>query len=98
MRWVYTSIILGVLLIAGIATDLGIQNRRLQAFCQELGPGRDVVQVRKSAQVSGFKPRMEPFSQMRIESPHWGWHLSPPSCRVFFNQERTVEYRVWQNS
>ncbi len=96
MRWFYVSIGLCLTATAAWFVYLGQETRELQVFCSRLALGATVVQVRESAQEEGFLPKMEPYAQMRIEPATW--MPRPPSCRVFFNRERTIEYRVWQSS
>jgi hypothetical protein len=96
MRWFYFALFMSVATAAGAGGYLYRQSDRLDEFCAKLPLGASVVEVRKSAQRQGFESSMEPYTQMRIKPKHW--HLAPPSCRVFFNRDRTVEYRLLQDT
>ena len=95
-KWLYLSLIA----LGGVTwsaySHFHDQAVNLEKFCQTVPIGATDVEVRKSAQALGFTPTMEPFAQMRIQP--WEKLLPPPSCRVFFNRARTVEYRVLEQS
>jgi hypothetical protein len=94
MKWFYLSIALCLISAAAGAGYLYQGTRDLDSFCSGVPLGATVAQVRKAAQRQGFESFMEPFTQMRIRPLRW--HMSPPSCRVFFNRDRTVEFRQLQ--
>jgi|GEM_PF-4287861 len=96
MRSYVISIALCLITTLTGATYLGTERSRLETFCKDLPLGASFVQVRKSAQKLGFEPQMESFSQLRI-TPRF-WHAAPPSCRVFFNRDQAVQFRIAQAS
>lgn len=96
MRWFYLALILSLTSAGGAWSWLEMERKELKKLCQTLPLGATISEVRKSARARGFEPKMDPFAQMRIEPSFW--HSSPPSCRVFFNRARTVEYRLLQSS
>jgi hypothetical protein len=87
-------IALAGLLLVGAASGgyLFQRSRELDRFCRRLPLGLSMAQVREAARDRGFESRMEPYGQMRIEPAFWP--VSPPSCRVIFNAEKTVGYRL----
>ena len=94
MKLVWASIAVAVAVVATVVAHFVTESRELRDFCQSLPVGMAITEVREAATEKGFDPRMEPYSQMRIEPT--GWHYARPSCRVFFNKDRTIEYRVFQ--
>lgn len=78
----------------GVVGYFQTRNQELGKLCSHLNKGLEMAEVREKAREMGFEPKLEAFAQMRIESTPW--HPDPPQCRVFFNSNRTLEYRVWQ--
>ena len=96
MRWFYFSFLLLFVVICGGFGFISHTNQGLNDLCQRLTSGQSVAEVRDLATQSGFETKMEAFIQMKIEPPFW--EPLTPSCKVFFNRNQTVEYRVWQSS
>ena len=96
MRSYFLALALALAIFSGVFGYSHFQAQRLHGFCTNLTLGTDIAKVREMAQQQGFDALMDPHAQMRIELT--GAHISPPKCRVFFNPERNVEYRIWQES
>lgn len=97
-RWFGASIILAVVAASLWGYSLYQREARLSSFCSELPLGRAINEVREDAKKHGLVPRMEPYAQMRVEDEGWPFVPKSPACRVFFNRERTVEYRIPERS
>ncbi len=97
MRWYWLAVAFAFLSAGGAAFVLVRDHGRLADFCRDVELGEDLARIRRLAYREGFEPRIEPHAQMRVVARSWSyWHQSPPSCRIFFNDSRTVEYRIWQ--
>jgi hypothetical protein len=96
MRSYYSALILIFVCTFSVAAYLGFERHELNRFCDRVHLGDTVAGVRKLAELEGFEPELEPYAQLRIQSRVWSWNRNAPSCRVFLNAARTVEYRVWQ--
>lgn len=96
MRGYQATLLLTLIVFAGAGGYLELEARKLRRFCGTIAQGQTIAQVRETAQELGYSSAIEPFAQMRI-SPRLG-DPAGRSCRVFFNKEQTVEYRVFQGS
>ncbi len=96
MRWLISSIILGLFITLSLLSYPLYQEQKVQSFCSGLPIGLSIADLRESTEEQGFDAKMEPFAQMTIQSSVW--EPAKHSCRVFFNSERTVEYKIWQKT
>lgn len=95
-RYFKVAIALSVLSAVAWGVVLYSQHRKLSRFCMGVQVGTSISQVREAAQRQDLDPRMEPFAQMSVEPLFWPLPAKVPSCRVFFNKSRFVEYRLLQ--
>jgi hypothetical protein len=95
MKWLGVAILIFVLTAASFFTYARYKKLELQEYCAQLQKYVELPRIREQAKSLGFHVEQEAFIQMRITPLKW--MPSPPTCRVFFNPDRMMEYRVWQD-
>ena len=94
MRWLVTAVILAFLAAGGAYGVLARDRGRLREFCDGLELGTSILDVRRVAKRGGFRSTLEPHGQVRVELGYSS--ILPGSCRIFFNPNRTLEYRKFE--
>jgi hypothetical protein len=95
MKWLSAAVLIALFAAASIFTYARYKKLELQEYCAQLQKFVELPKIREQAKSLGFNVEQEAFVQMRITPMKW--LPSPPTCRVFFNPERMLEYRVWQD-
>ncbi len=95
MRWLSVSILIILLASASLFTFARYRKTLLKEYCAKLPKYVELSKVREEALGLDFHVELEAHIQMKISPSRW--YFFPPTCRVFFNPERTLEYRVWQD-
>jgi hypothetical protein len=94
LRYFYAAIFGALAAGGGFFFHSEHQLRALRAFCDSIQLKTPDYKLRDLAYEAGYEIASEPFAQLNVTLAHW--NPAKGSCRVFLNNDRTVELRRWQ--